>query len=122
VLLDGAHNIGGIKVLAAAIKQDFTYNRLILVLGILADKNIREMVEIIVPISDVVIATKSSNPRACEPEKLKKIVLEIVPDKEIITRDRILDAVKYAKSISKKGDLICVTGSLFTVAEAKNLS
>jgi len=122
VLLDGAHNIEGIRVLVDAIKKDFICDRLILVLGSLSDKNIREMVEIIAPISDVIIVTRSSNPRACNSKKLKKIVLEVVPDKEVIIRDKILDAVNYAKSISKNEDLICVTGSLFTVAEAKNVS
>ena len=116
ILLDGAHNIAGITALKKTLKEDFVYDKLILVIGILSDKNIKEMLEIITPIAEVVIVTKSQNSRAEDPKKLK----EIINGKEVFVKDRISDAIDYAKEIASKKDIICITGSLFTVGEARD--
>jgi len=117
VLLDGAHNIVGIELLKKTLEEDFVYEKLILVLGILSDKNIQEMLDIITPLADTVIVTKSHNKRACNPSKLK----ELIGEKEVVVKDEISDAIDHGKKIAKKQDLICITGSLFTVGEVKGL-
>jgi dihydrofolate synthase/folylpolyglutamate synthase len=116
ILLDGAHNIDGISFLKTTIEKDFVYKKLILVIGILSDKNILEMLNIITPIADSIIVTKSHSNRACSPAKLK----EMIGKKEVIVKDEISNAIDYAKKIAKKNDLICITGSLFTVGEARD--
>ena len=116
ILLDGAHNIAGMKSLKKTLGEDFVYERLILVLGILSDKNIQKMLDIITSIADSIIVTKSHNKRACSPSKLK----EMIGKKEVVVKDKISDAIGYAKKVAKKQDLICITGSLFTVGEAKD--
>ena len=103
-----------------SLKNDFNYDKLILILGILSDKNISEMLRIILPLADAVIVTRSSNERACDPVKLKEKIEKLGFDEQIVVKDEISDAVKFAKSIAKKDDLICITGSLFTVGEAKD--
>ncbi|PNX46933.1 MAG: hypothetical protein BV457_06680, partial [Thermoplasmata archaeon M9B1D] len=92
---------------------------LILVIGILSDKNIDEMLEIITSVADLVIVTKSSNERACNPVVLKDKVLKAGFKKEIIAKEKLNDAIAYAKSVAKKDDLILITGSLFTVGDAR---
>lgn len=116
ILLDGAHNIAGINSLKNTLKEDFVYERLILVLGILSDKTLQEMLDSITPIADIIIVTKSHNKRACDPSKLK----EMIGKKDVIAKDEISDAIEHAKKVAKKQDLICVTGSLFTVGEARD--
>lgn len=116
ILLDGAHNIDAISFLKTTIEKDFVYKKLILVIGILSDKNILEMLNIITPIADSIIVTKSHSNRACNPTKLK----EMIGKKEVIVKDEISDAIDYAKKIANKNDLICITGSLFTVGEARD--
>jgi len=120
ILLDGAHNIAGMNILKETLNDDFEFDKLILVLGILSDKNIEEMLKIISPISDVIIVTKSKNDRASDPSDLKKLLEKIGYKNDIFVKNEIADALDYAKSIAKKEDLICVTGSLFTVGEAKD--
>jgi len=120
IVADGAHNIASVKILAESLKNDFNYDKLILILGILSDKNISEMLRIILPLADVVIVTRSSNERACDPVRLKEKIEKLGFDEQIVVKDEISDAVKFAKSIAKKDDLICITGSLFTVGEAKD--
>ncbi len=116
VLLDGAHNIKGINVLKKTIEKDFVFEKLILVFGVLSDKSIREMLDIIVPISDIVVFTKSKNIRAYDPDKLKNLV----DKKDVFVKNDIFKALDYAKTVAGKKDIICVTGSLFTVGEARD--
>jgi len=117
ILLDGAHNVSGIKALKESLGKDFVFEKLILVIGILKDKNIKEMLKIIAPVSDVIIVTKSNNDRACNPIKLK----EMIKKDDVVVKNSISEALEYAKKVAKKQDLICVTGSLFTVGEAREL-
>ncbi|VUT26396.1 MAG: bifunctional folylpolyglutamate synthase/ dihydrofolate synthase [Candidatus Methanolliviera sp. GoM_asphalt] len=115
ILLDGAHNQKGMEVLFKTLRE-FDYERLILILGILADKEIDEMISEIH--ADIVITTRSKNPRSANPEKIAEKFKEC---KEIfITRD-IEEAIGLAKDIASKGDLICVTGSLYLVGEARGI-
>ncbi len=93
ILLDGAHNTAGISYLKTTLEKDFVYGKLILVIGILSDKNILEMLNIITPIADSIIVTKSNSNRACSPTKLK----EMISKKEVIVKDEISDAIDYAK-------------------------
>jgi dihydrofolate synthase / folylpolyglutamate synthase len=116
ILLDGAHNIAGIQMLKNTVLKDFVYDKLILVIGILSDKNVKEMVEIIKPIADTVIVTKSSNIRASDPETLK----EFFKPKNVTVTTSVSEAVEYAKKTAKKQDIIVITGSLFTVGEARD--
>ena len=116
ILVDGAHNIAAMNLLKNTLENDFVYDRLILIIGVLSDKNVKEILDIITPISDIIILTKSTNKRASDPLKLK----EMINKKEVVIKKKIPDAVDYAKKISKKQDLILITGSLFTVGEAQS--
>jgi dihydrofolate synthase/folylpolyglutamate synthase len=115
-LLDGAHNIAAMKYLRSTLEDDFSYDKLILIIGILSDKNIQEILDIISPIADIIIVTKSQIKRAFDPRLLK----EMVKDKEVVLKDRVDEAIIYAKQIANKSDIVCVTGSLYTVGEARD--
>jgi dihydrofolate synthase/folylpolyglutamate synthase len=120
LLLDGAHNSKGIKLLIDTIKNDFKYNRLIIILAILKDKNIKTMIPPIIHQSDLIITTQSKNNRALDANQLEKIIKK--NNKKIIVKtiNKIEEAIKYSFSTAKKNDLICITGSLYTVAEARD--
>ncbi|MCK5112111.1 MAG: hypothetical protein KAQ84_01085, partial [Thermoplasmatales archaeon] len=120
VLLEGAHNPVGMEMLKKTLEEDFDYNGLVLLIGILKDKNIQKMLSTIAPISDIIIVTKSNNVRACEPEALKNAVEKIGYKKDLFIEDSIPKAIKHAKSMANKNDIICISGSLFTVGEARS--
>lgn len=120
IILDGAHNVAGIKVLTETLKEDFTYNKLILIIGILSDKRISDMLKIITPLADFIIVTRSKSERACDPIILKRIIENTCSRRDVIVKENIDDAINFAKSIACKNDLICITGSLFTVGEARD--
>ena len=118
-ILDGAHNPAGMDMLVKTLQEDFSMHHLVVVFGVLKDKDLNTMVSAIVPISDVIIVTKSCNSRAADPLMLKEMVTTIDVNKPVFVKDSIPQALEQAKQIMKPNDLICVTGSLFTVGEAR---
>ena len=116
IILDGAHNPAAIKELARSIRDDFTYRRLILVIGVMEDKDIGKMVKEIVPIADYVIYTRPNYYRSASPERLKREVFPSGKLGEIVPV--ISQALDWAKDMAEPEDMILVCGSLFTVGEA----
>jgi len=108
ILIDCAHNPNGFKTLFNELKN-INYNKLILVIGFSDDKDIRTISKIIK--SNKIILTKSNNERAVEPKTIKKYF-----NKPIIINNP-KKALKYAKNIATKNDLILITGSIFLVGE-----
>ena len=119
ILLDGAHNPDGMIMLAKALKEDFTYGQLLLILGVLKDKDINMMISSIVPLADLVIVTQSKNPRAYDPLLLKEKIEKLDAAKKVCVEATVPQAIDHARQIAKKKDLICISGSLFTVGEAR---
>jgi len=116
ILLDGAHNAAAMRALARTIGSDFSYDRLILVIGIMADKDIAALLRAIVPISDRVLYTRPVYSRAADPRILMEKGESLNTPGEVIPSLR--SAIEKAEKIASPGDLIVVCGSLFTVGEA----
>lgn len=119
ILLDGAHNPVGMDMLKNTLEKDFVYEKLILILGVLKDKDFKKMISYIAPISDIIIATKSNNIRASNPRMLREAIEKSGYEKEVLTIDSISEAIEHAKLKAAKDDIICISGSLFTVGEAR---
>ena len=117
MVLDCAHNPESVKELATALRDHFTYKRCILVLGVMEDKPIDQLIEIIENIADHIILVKPNQKRSADPEILLKILAKSQKVVEII--EEIPYALSTARNISNPDDIICVTGSVFTVAEAR---
>lgn len=116
LVLDGAHNAAAMKSLIQSVAQNKKYARLILVLGIMADKDISRIVRAIVPAADYVICTRPEYSRAAPPETLMKAARPLWKGGE--TCPTLPEALKRARNMAGPEDLILVTGSLFTVGEA----
>ncbi len=119
LILDGAHNPNGVKMVRQALEEVFSYHRLILVLAIFSDKDYKKMIRVISPIADLIITTKAKNPRATPPQIIAQEAAQYISQDRIIVTENIPQAIKCALSNSHKDDLICITGSLYTVGEAK---
>ena len=116
VVLDGAQNAASAQVLKKAIKENFHYRRLVLILGVSNDKDIRGIADELNVLADAVILTKADNPRATDPAMLRKYFL----GKEAHITNSVKEARDLALRIANAEDLILVTGSLFVVGEFKN--
>ncbi len=117
ILLDGAHNIAGIKVLKENL-MDFNYDKLILVFGVLKDKNYSDMIDIISENADIIILTQPDTSRASPVNSIIKLIDET---KKVYVTTKVRDAVDQALKVVGKKDMICITGSLYTVGEAREI-
>ncbi len=119
VLLDGAHNLHGSLTLRKALTEVFKYRRLILVFGMLGDKEREKVVAQLAPIAEAVVVTKPNSPRAGDWEKIADEVRKYV--EEVYLIENIHQAVQKGISLAGPEDLVCVTGSLYMVAEAREM-
>jgi len=118
IIVDGAHNPAGISVLCQALTSNFSYRRLVIVFGVLHDKNYTRMLKRLALLADTLILTRPQEERALSPEKLMPVIPSSFDSHVEIIEDsgRALDR---ARSLAEDGDLICVTGSLYLVGEIK---
>ena len=115
IILDVAHNAASAEALREAIESNFSYEKLIIVLGTSLNKDVKGMARHLCPIADEMILTKVDNPRAVEPEDIKAEIADICKD-VMITHDTA-SALEKAESIAGPGDLICITGSVYLAGE-----
>jgi len=122
IVLDGAHNPAAMVSLKnALLERVIPYERIILVLGILKDKDFKRMVEEIVPLCQEVVVTSPKTERALDGNLLNKEVQNHISSSRISSADDVEGALNKAAKIASSNDLICVTGSLYTIGEAKRL-
>ncbi len=118
ILLDGAHNPQATQALRRALQNDLSFHRLILVLGILQDKDIPAVAEPLLPLADQLIVTRPSDVRGEDPHDLASRIGAAGPAPQVC--EHIPAAVGKALSLYDQGDLIVITGSLYTVGEARD--
>ena len=118
VVLDGAHNPSAIRNLKQYLKGGGGQKKWILVVGILADKGWKAMLSDLSDTAARIILTKPDYERAEDPEKLASI-LQAISSCPITVVPNVADAVSLAMHQAGPDDAVCVTGSLYTVGEAK---
>ncbi|MCL5774520.1 MAG: bifunctional folylpolyglutamate synthase/dihydrofolate synthase [Firmicutes bacterium] len=116
VIADGAHNPEGARNFRISLQSLIKNNcRIWMILGILADKDANGILKELLPLADIVIATSSRNSRALMPEKLAAKI----SGKKTFIKESVPEAVKFAVESAGKNDVVIITGSLYTVAEAR---
>jgi dihydrofolate synthase/folylpolyglutamate synthase len=126
VLIDGAHNPAAAAVLSQALQNIFlkTYKRIILILGIMGDKDIAGILKPLLPLASDSILTRPSYTRAASPETLARIA-ESMGYSNVHTAHTVKDALemgmKDARNFQLGSALIVVTGSFYTIGEAKEV-
>ncbi len=116
LVVDGAHNVDSVRRLKQSLRQFFSYERAILIIGLSADKDLGGVVSELVPFFDQVIVTRSIHPRAMATAPIAaEFTRRGVKAEET---DDISIALPRAFDLAGERDLICVTGSLFVVAGA----
>jgi dihydrofolate synthase/folylpolyglutamate synthase len=115
-LFDVAHNPAGAWALRAALSERFAERRLTFIFGVLRDKAVAEIVHILFPLAERVIAMRADNPRSADPEEIRRAAAPI--GAEIICEPVFADALERARELAAPGSLIVVTGSIYVVGEA----
>ncbi len=121
-LIDGAHNPNASRALAVSLERYFIspYQTIILILGIMADKDAEGIMKPLLPLASEIIFTAPAYERAAPPQKLSEYAGSLG------FRSRIAEPVKASIELAKgmAGEstgkaLIVITGSFYTVGEAK---
>ncbi|MCA9902047.1 MAG: bifunctional folylpolyglutamate synthase/dihydrofolate synthase [Ardenticatenaceae bacterium] len=118
LLVDCAHNPDAIRKLRDALHHSFQYNRLWLIFGTPADKDVPHMLADLLPLAHHTAMTTASHPRSATPEQLAAIAAELgfvvtaVPDMHT--------ALTTTWQQAQPSDLICVTGSIVVVGDLLN--
>lgn len=120
VVLDGAQNGASAAALSSAVRRLFKYRKLVLVLGVSKDKDIKGVLKELIPIADSVVVTRSSvAERAMDPSLISGMITPKEIGVAVTTCAR--EAMEKAFSIAAPQDLVLVTGSLFLVGEIRRI-
>lgn len=119
ILLDAAHNLEGARNLALALRDIYSFRHLILLVGILADKERGKMIDYLGPFGDQVIVTRPNNPRAGD---FRGVARYFQPYKgEVMLEEDPEKALALGLSLTEPEDLLCITGSIYMLKEIRRL-
>ncbi|QGG52546.1 bifunctional folylpolyglutamate synthase/dihydrofolate synthase [Lysinibacillus pakistanensis] len=113
VILDGAHNPASVEKLIETIKSEFPDEQIALVIGILADKDVPQILQLFEQISDHFYFVDFNNPRAMGAQKM--LELSGAPYKEVL-----VDYASFLQHQSERKLKTIVTGSLYLLTEVRN--
>jgi dihydrofolate synthase/folylpolyglutamate synthase len=116
IILDGAHNPAGARALAEYFKRFYAGRRVRLIYGAMRDKAIDEIGGILFPLAEQVIVTAPRQARALSPEA----ILQVVEHDDLRTAATLHDALAMVQDATPE-DVVFITGSLFLVAEAREI-
>lgn len=119
VIIDGAHNEAGAQALQETMAQHFAGKKILLVAGILADKEIDSIVKFLTKITDHIIVTEPDNPRKLAAEKLAEHVADFGVAAEVVSD--VEAAVHRAKELADGYDVILFAGSLYLIGDVRRL-
>lgn len=120
LIADAAHNAASARRLRATLEARFWRQPMALVFGASADKDITGMFDALLPLADVLIVTEAAHPRAIAAEELEALALQQGYSGPI---ERVIGvAAAMARAVEHVGPqgLVCTTGSLFVVGEARD--
>ena len=126
VILDAAHNPHGARTLANTMQEEFSFGRVIAVVGVFADKDADGIFEQIKDVVDGVIVTQSSSPRALPADELKKIAERHIGTDRVLVDSDLRSAIQKALAdanhpMEDQSVGILITGSVITVGEARSI-
>ncbi|MDQ6624049.1 MAG: bifunctional folylpolyglutamate synthase/dihydrofolate synthase [Verrucomicrobiota bacterium] len=114
IVIDGAHNPAGARVLAETWRESFGDEEAALVLGVMQDKNARAIYGALASISGAIFLPRFRGERAMPPQELAEIISAAHPATKIVIADSCGEALQLA---SERSQRVLVTGSLHLAGE-----
>jgi dihydrofolate synthase / folylpolyglutamate synthase len=127
VIIDAAHNPGGMAATVAAMQDAFSFTRLIGVVAVNKDKDVAGVLAELEPLlSDIVVTTNSYGIRAMDPQELAELAREIFGEDRVLVADRLDEAIDIAVGLADEADRpgdggVLITGSVITAGDARIL-
>ena len=125
ILVDAAHNAAGMRATVRALNEEFAFSGLVAVVAALADKDVEGMLELLEPITESIVCTRNSSPRAMSAAQLGAIAEELYGPERVHVVPDFPDAIDTAVTLAESDNAIpgsvgiLITGSVVTVADAR---
>jgi dihydrofolate synthase / folylpolyglutamate synthase len=118
-VLDVAHNPAGAWALRSTLSAAYPEGcELTLVFGVMRDKAMREIAEILFPVAAHVIVTQADNPRSASFDEIRGAAARVSEGSDIEGAEDIATALSRARVVAGAGGLVVITGSIYVVGEA----
>ena len=113
-LLDGAHNLDGVRALVAALRGEFAGQPFALVIGMLADKDCELMCRELAPLTSRIAAVRVASGRSLSPESLADHCRRTNPRATVTEHESLTEAL----TALAKEPRVVIAGSLYLIGEA----
>ena len=118
IIADGAHNPHAIEAAATSIRELLGGVKPVFVIGVMADKDVEHMTEMLVPLAKGFIAVTPSNPRALKAERLAELLCSEGAEAEAAAS--IPEGIAKAKALAGSDGAVVALGSLYFAADVRN--
>jgi len=116
IVLDVAHNPAGAWALRSTLSAAYEDRPVTMVFGVMRDKAVSEVAEILFPITEHVVVTQANNPRSATIAEIRQAAARI--DVDIREASDVSSALAETRRIAGPNGLVVVTGSIYIVGEA----
>ena len=129
-VFDVAHNPAGAWALRSTLSAAYQNVRnsdpgngpeITMVFGVMRDKAVREITEILFPIARNVIVTHANNPRSASPDEIRRAAARVAAGTDIEEAEDVASALDRARKVAGRTGLVVVTGSIYVVGEAMRI-
>lgn len=117
IVADAAHNAESAEALRSALRDYFEWKRCFLVIGIMGDKDVRGMGFALASLAELIVCCRFQSPRAMDPYAMIQEIGFLGP--AAVAEESVEDGINTALGHAGPEDLVCITGSLYVVAEAR---
>ncbi len=117
VILDAAHNVAGAESLASYVRANIPKEKAVLILGVLADKDLPGIVRPLAPLFREIICVRAPSDRAASPKDLAAAARS--SGAKINIAEKTSEAIKKLTKSMGKDETLVISGSLTVIGEAK---
>jgi dihydrofolate synthase / folylpolyglutamate synthase len=129
VIVDAAHNPGGMAASMAALTEAFTFTEVIAIIAVSEDKDVAGILDQLEPVADRLVATSNSSSRSMDPAAIAEIAAGIFGLERVSVASRLDDAIELAVGLADEADAargpgsagVLITGSVITAGDARSL-
>jgi dihydrofolate synthase / folylpolyglutamate synthase len=131
VIVDAAHNPGGMAASVAALTEGFRFTDLVVIMAVSEDKDVPGILGELEPVASHLIATVNSSARSMPAEALGAAAAEVLGPDRVTVVGRLDDAIELGVTLADEADArggggpgqagVLITGSVITAGEARVL-
>jgi dihydrofolate synthase/folylpolyglutamate synthase len=130
IVLDAAHNPHGAAAVVHALEDSFTFDPLIGVVAVMADKDYEGLLAVFEPAMAAIVCTQNGTPRSLPADRLAEVARGVFGIDRVYVAPRLDDAIEQAATLAEEGGVfgeaigsggVLITGSVVTVGEARTM-